>query len=81
MLDPSHWEFVTHSDSWSQRNSFIFPECCEGEAHTGLPTKVDSASQDVACFGMQLGKASPGPSVLLLKGLCKSGSGVKLEML
>lgn len=46
-----------------------------------LPTKVDLATQDVACFGIQLGKASPGPSVSFSKELCKFGSGIKLEML
>lgn len=29
-----------------------------------LPTKTELATEDIACFGIQLGKASLGPSVL-----------------
>lgn len=45
-----------------------------------LSTKTDLATDIIACFGMQLGKASRGPSVLFSKGLCKPESGLTLEI-
>lgn len=42
-----------------------------------LPTKTDVATED---FGMQLGKASLGPSIIFSKGLRKPESDIKLEM-
>lgn len=42
-----------------------------------LPAKTDLATEE---FGMQLGKASLGPSVSFSKGLRKPEPGIKLEL-